>query len=304
MTKDAEQDAFLTMSEDEEKDFAAQNDEEASAEPETQENLAEPETQEKKKPTTVPHQALHEERERRKQSDDRARALEQQIAADRARFEERFRIVQEMQRQPAQQAPDPEQDPLGAIKYERDQRVAMQREMQRRAYQEQQQRAQQEAYARQQQETDSVIQSATQEWETAKAERPDLQEAYDYARESLRQEFEFLGWQPGQPLERALIHHELGLINDARRRNIPIAEYVENFAKRRGYGGPKPRVDEAEERVTRTATAQSRSRSLSQAGGSAAGTEMTAEQWHNMPLDEFEAWAIKNPAKAKKLLGA
>jgi hypothetical protein len=98
---------------------------------------ADPAAQQAQQAPQVPISALHEERRRRAEAEQTARALQQQI-------EQFQRAVQEAQ---APQAPDPNEDPVGALRYQNEQLTAqLQQVIEWRA---QQERAaqQQSAYA-------------------------------------------------------------------------------------------------------------------------------------------------------------
>jgi hypothetical protein len=48
---------------------------------------------------------------------------------------------------------------------------------------------------------------------------------------------------------------------------------------------------------------QNANKSLSNTGGNAGDGDITGEMLLKMPMDEFEAWCTKHPAKAKRLMG-
>lgn len=275
--------------------------EEPSGEPEeepSEEPAEEPEKAEKQK--TVPHQALHEERERRKQVEDELR----QAREERARFDERLRIIQEMnqrqQQQPqeVEEAPDWDLNPIEAGKY-------WERKLREREQYEQQQRAQYEQQQRQQQEWQQVYDHALNEWNGYKEQNPDAEDAYQHLLQSRAKEFEYAGYAPHE-IAAAIHQDEAKTMLYARQKGIPLSKLVVGMAQARGWQ-PKAKESEpsdAEERVERVSNGQSRNKSLSQAGGQAAPSEMTADRLLKMSNEEFDTWCGKHPKQAAKLMGA
>ena len=80
------------------------------------------------------------------------------------------------------------------------------------------------------------------------------------------------------------------------------AEIIYNLAQQRGYKKPAAGGKGAD-KIDAINRGQQANKSLANAGGSSGDGEMTGEMLLKMPMDEFEAWCNKNPAKAKRLMG-
>jgi hypothetical protein len=74
---------------------------------------------------------------------------------------------------------------------------------------------------------------------------------------------------------------------------------IYNLARQRGYRGG----GSGQDRLDTIARGQAAGKSLASAGGSGGDSEMSAEALLRMPMDQFEAWCAKNPAKAKRIMG-
>lgn len=247
-----------------------------------------------KKPALVPSSRLREETQRRQAAEKEL----QQAREERARFDERLKIVQERQQQAdrpdADEIPDPEADPIGFLKWQRDQTL---KDRQERAKSTQQTEAQ-----RQSDENMSRFMGAyKRQADTFAAENPDFMDAYAHATKARVDDYLDLGLSENQAIQRAK-QDEIDLAHSLMQQGINPAERIMAFAKRRGWS-PKVAEQDAEERVTRTREATTRNKSLSQAGGGSPATEMTAERLIAMSPEEFDAWTSKNSAKAKRLMG-
>lgn len=260
-----------------------------------------------KRPKTVPHEALHQERERRKQVEKDLQAARE----ERARFDERLRIMQEAfqrQNQPADPAakgpPDPRKDPAGFNAWLFDQHQAARARAAQEAQQGQQKQVQTQRY-------EQFVTSYRQQLNDYVAEEPALQEAYDYLSQTRGEELVAMGYSPADA-KKMLHREELQLANLAMRAGVNPGQRLVELAKRRGWkpkaaaDAEKAAADAADpaKKVERIADGQSRGKSLAQAGGSASPTEMTANQLLAMSEEDFAAWTEKNPAKAKSLMGA
>jgi hypothetical protein len=215
--------------------------------------------------------ALHEERERRKEI---ARALEQERVANAER-----NLVPEQPQQPV--------DPLDRIA--RVEQWAQQREQQER-----------QAYEIEQQKQGFYKAVSQKEAEFSK-EHPDYYEAVEYAKQARVQELQILGYADEQ-ISNILINDLEMISGDALRRGKNPAETFYNFAKHRGFAGPKPvEKPAAAEKLSTIAAGQAAGKSL----GSAAGTSppaLTLKTLAEMPDDEFAK--ISTDKKAwRKMMG-
>lgn len=170
----------------------------------------------------VPLKALQEERHKRAE-------YERQLQEFQRREQEWAAWAEQMQQQmqPQEQfpEPDPETDPIGALKYTKQQLEAMQ------------QYAAQQAYVQQQaQHIDTLNKVAFQSATQYQQKTPDYQDAYRYALNSRAQELMALG-TPQEAIPAVLQREELSLIDTALRNGRNPAEAIYHFAKARGFSG-------------------------------------------------------------------
>ena len=195
----------------------------APVEPETQEAPVEAseaqETGTDEPDRRVPLKALQEERQKRAQYEQMLMQREQEMMQMRAWIDQQQQMQQGQPPEPEQfSEPDPETDPIGALKAARDQLREMQATAQEQAYVQQ---LNQVAY-----------QAATE----AQQRVPDYNDAYRYAINSRAQELAALG-TPQQAIPQILQQEELRLIDTAVRNGRNPAEAIYHFAKARGFQG-------------------------------------------------------------------
>lgn len=288
------------LSAQEEAAFAAMQNETPveTPEPEKPETEAEPEADDapeptSRKPSTVPHQALHEERERRKKVESDYQTAREQIA----RFDERLRILQERsQPQPEPvKPPNPEEDPIAALTFLQDQ-------YERRSREETEQRQRYEQDQRQQTEYQQFVGTYRQQVDSYAKTEPAMREAYNHFVKSRLDEIQAIGYD-AQTAADMFKDEELRIAAVAMQQGVNPGERIVSLAKMRGWAAKAP-LEDAEERIETTRDAVTRGKSLGSAGGGAAITEMTVAKLLSMPDDEFDAWTSKNPAKTKKLMGS
>ena len=135
----------------------------------------------------VPYGALHEERTKRQEAQDRARVLEQQLALQQqqlAQFQQYQQQVALAQQQEAE--PDPEEDPIAFIRFKEKQLSQQLQNMQ-------QQREYEQAAVQVQHRSQELGQFVTQAQTAFEAENPEYREAYalvhDTAAATLRQQY-------------------------------------------------------------------------------------------------------------------
>jgi len=246
---------------------------------------------------TVPHAALHEERERRKATE----AENARLREERARFDERLKVIQELNAPKPQEpdlGPDPEADPVGAIRWMREQQA-------KRGEQDRRSAAEQEETQRQQAMRSHLIEAYKADANQFRQQTPDFGDAYQFLLQSRQAELSAIGYSPAE-INAAIQEDELAIAHRALSNGRSAAEVVYNLAKGRGYAKKEaadPNED-AGKRIEKIAEGQERGKSLAQAGGTAAGTEMTAERLLKMSNAEFDEWTTKHPAQAKRLMGA
>jgi hypothetical protein len=247
----------------------------------------------------VPLDALHEERARRKELQEKLDAVERQRAADMAKLEERLRVLAGNQ-QPAQQpeAPSVEADPVGAIK-RLDGTV-----------QDVAQRLQVEARQR---DLTALYQASAREFS---AKTPDFQDAYAHLMNVRAGELAAAGVPPHE-IPMWIQRGELNMAAQALQQGVSPAERLYSISKALGYA-PKPAeqptpsatpipapaapVGPAPQKALETiAAGQAAAASLAAAGGSAPPT-LTLDSLLAMDEDEFAAVAT-DPKKWRKAMG-
>lgn len=240
-------------------------------------------------PKFVRQEALREERERRYQLE----AENRRLSEERARFDERLRVIQEMN-QPAPPAePDENVDPIGTISHLRERLARLEQGGQQ--WSEQQ---------RQQAQTAQLASAAAQDAMAFRAQTPDYADAFQYWSQSRANELMAYG-VPAHEVPARLGQEQLQIAASAYQRGVSPAETLYNVAKQRGYSAKAAsrNGNGADEHIERVATGQSRSPTLSGTGGGAASVKMTAEQLLSMSNDDFDAWTNKNPAATARLMG-
>ena len=172
----------------------------------------------------VPLKALQEERQKRAQYEQMLAQREQELA----QYQQWAAYQQQMAQQQPQEEfvePDPETDPIGALKYAKEQQQQMAAYLQQQAAQQQQ-----EAYT--QHLNNVAYQAATDMQQRV----PDYTDAYRYAIQSRGQELLALG-TPEHVIPQILHREELMLIDTAVRNNRNPADAIYQFAKARGFQG-------------------------------------------------------------------
>lgn len=258
----------------------------------------------------VPHGALHEEREKRKAIEKDRDELREKVA----RFDERLRIFSEASRaqpaaaaQPAAEPPkviDPKEDIFGAYEQLKAKLDALEGGVQKSA-EDRRVEAEQKAVH------DHYIADA----QRFVAAEPSFGEAYRHLYQSRGAELLAAGVPESQIVAR-IRDEEMQIAAAARQANRSPAETIFAIAKARGFApkAPEPApattptpatpVETAAQKAERVAAGQAGpGKSLSAAGGAPAG-EVTFETLMNMSEAEFEAFALKNPDKLDKLMGA
>ena len=256
---------------------------------------------------TVPHGTFHRANQRRKEAEEKLAKVEQERQVAFQRLSE---LLEAQQRQQAAQAepedepdlgPDPEADPVGALKWQREQLAAQQRERAESARQAQQAR-QQEAYAR------NLKATADKTWDRVVTERPELKGADEAFITSVMKEWMATGrpeWQAMQDAQVLALRHA----DHCLRNNIDMGDYFAALAGARGWQPPKaipgqelqpelPR--DAQGRFTKEAekmealnAAKAAALSLGGGGSPARTGPITAQDIINMTPEEYAAFKDK-----------
>jgi hypothetical protein len=245
----------------------------------------------------VPLDALHEERARRKELQEKLEAVERQRAADMAKLDERLRVLAGNQQQQAD-TPSVDQDPVGAIKHQGAELAELRARLQQ---------------ADEQAQLVTVYQSQASEF-ASKA--PDFFDAYEHLKRVRHAEMAAAGVPPHM-IGRVFQDTELRLAADALRQGVNPAERLYGIAKALGYAPkaaeqptssatPSPAAAAAagpapQKALETIAAGQAAAASLAAAGGSAPPT-LTLDSLLAMDEDEFAAVAT-DPKKWRKAMG-
>jgi len=295
MTDNTEKEVIETVDEDilDQADDAAAETEQVD---EGDEGEAEPEQKAKPEPKqkTVPHQALHAEREARKR-------IETELRTQReanARLDERLRLLDQAIRQrnePAEQAPDMNTDPIGWMQWQAKQvnssveRVAREQAQQREIAERDRQIA----------EIDRSYMAAARDF--ARTE-PTFMDAYGHVVRGLDAYFRVAGYS--DPGERAQLvaSEERRIAMAARQRGENPGEAIMAIAREQGWA-PKSAQNAAVEAVERRQKAAPAARSLSAVGAASNGLP-SAQTLAEMSDDEFAALVERLPeSKVRAIFG-
>lgn len=183
-----------------------------------------------------PEAAAEPEQPRREQRDNQEQRVPlQALQAERAKRAEMERRLAEYEKQgrieqQQPQEPDPETDPIGYLKYAKEQMAALR-----------QANEQQQFETRLKADYNAAAQSFAQEV-------PDFGKAYQYLLQSRANELQALG-TPVEQINTILQREELTLANNARMNGINPAQAIYQFAQARGYRyqdpAPAPKAEAA-----------------------------------------------------------
>jgi hypothetical protein len=162
----------------------------------------------------VPLKALQEERQKRSE-------YERKLDEAMRRMAELEQRVPKQQEAPAEADPDPETDPIGALKRANEKLRAMEEATRQQQY---------EAHL------NTVAYNAATQFS---AQVPDYKDAYQYALKSRAMELAALG-TPQNDIPGILKNEEMNLIARAVGNNLNPAAAIYEFAKARGYAPPAP----------------------------------------------------------------
>lgn len=246
----------------------------------------------------------------------KSRQMEADLAKARemqARFDERLRIAAEAMQQPPQKPAEPpslEEDPAGYVKWlgERVQEIDG--------------RSVEAVRSAQSLQADQQLRTIyTSDAQRFAAQQPDFWDAYSHLIGARGQQLELLGHSDPRQRSAMLEAEEKGLVARALQAGMSPAEYVYKFAQAYGYRPrapepppamaqqpappaerPAPKAPSVTDELSKIQKAQAAHKSLSSTGGSPGG-QMTLAELVDMPEDQFKAWARKNPALLKEMMG-
>jgi|ETNvirnome_6_100_1030635.scaffolds.fasta_scaffold00325_5 hypothetical protein len=269
----------------------------AEPEPEDQEAAGDKadEKDETKDPSerVVPHGALHEERERRKEFQRRLEDQGREFSEYKGKTEERLGEIAKRLAPPAEAPPDFDEDPAAHLQHG-------QAETGRRLDQLEQsneERAQQSQAAQNDQELVEAYRSAAVQFA---GENPDFADAYQHWQESMKSELAAWGVTDPARVNQEVGRFERQLAAASFRDGVNPAERLYAIAKHRGY--EKKAADPAtpgngEDKIAAEEKAEGAAKSLSAAGGTQA-TGLTMESLLAMDDDEFGQVSDKDLKKA------
>jgi len=256
-----------------------------------EEKIAEPETPKAEEPKVekmVSLAALHEERNRRREIDRQYRETQQQLAELKGKLSIVERLAPE---KTEAKEPTVEEDIFGVVKNTTQTVADIQKQLKEQA---DQQKAEGERNA-----LISAYRSDAAKFET---ENPDFKTAYNHLLQSRAAELQTMGYTDPRALHEALTNDEMSIAQMALSQGKSAAEIIYNLAKQRGYAKADDKPSAAE-KLANIEKGQAANKSLSSTGGTAGEADMTAEALLKMPMDEFEKYAEKNPAKVRRLMG-
>ncbi|MGJ5074568.1 hypothetical protein [Bradyrhizobium oligotrophicum] len=242
-----------------------------------------------KAPQHVPLAALQEERTRRRDLDRQLRKAREKLA----NFEGRFAVLERASGKPGEQPQqhDGPPSPVGAVR-------ALQARLD----------GQDEAAKAERTAADErtrFVQDYRADAAQFEQTNPDFKAAYAFLLNSRAAELRAIGYEDPKALHDALTADEFAIAQMAFQKGKSPSEMLYALATQRGYvkaDSKKPDASAAE-KLDAIARGQAANKSLNNTGGSTGDTDMTAERLLSMPMDEFETWVEKHPAKAKRLMG-
>lgn len=241
-----------------------------------------------REPRYVPLSELIAERKRRQEHE---KALAEQNERW-ARADERLRLLTEAQQarqQPAEPEPPGPDDPIGLIEHTSRELAAFKQQ------QAEERQRQQQAYEQNEQ-VNRLVGTYRARAEEFRQQTPDFDDAYQHVRAARARQLAVQGFS-GDELQAVLAQDELSFAARALQQGANPGERLYALAKEYGYEPKAPAQVDPAAGIARQADVVARSKSLSQAGGTATSTRMDAKTLANMSNDDFEAFMAKNGAK-------
>ena len=268
------------------------------AEVEAKDEAPEPE-QPKRKDSRIPLRKLQESENQRRELEKRLAEREEAFARADERLRTLMQLAQPKQEETAVAPPDPKDDPIGAIEWQKQQIERIEQERQRQTVEYQQA-----------QQLNALDTSYRQSWSAFAGKQTDAIDAYNHFVAVTGQ---FLAMQ-GVPQERVnqlIENEERKIAAAALQQGRNPAELIYNAAKQMGYA-PKqaaPAVDDSvrkasEADIERRQKASSASRSLGSASGQRSEGMPSAQELANMSEEEFAEFRSKvSDRQMRKLMG-
>jgi hypothetical protein len=291
---DDESEQAEAKSEDKTEDARDEKSTDSEANDKTETKSEDADAEEDGKQKTVPHGALHAEREEHKQTKAALSQMQQNQAMLQGRLEQMAQLIQpqEQQTEDVNTPPDPNEDPLAAMNWI----IQNQVEQQQLNQKAREQQAQQQQIADAQQ---NIRDNVMGKLSPAMESDPTLTDARDHVKASLITEAKMQGATDQQALG-YVQHIEMQNMALIHRNNLDPAEYLKQFATNRGWT-PKTNNDSGEddgsktaEQIAAQAKAADKHKSLSSAAG---GSVASGEDIANMSDEEFSEWYEKQGDK-------
>lgn len=255
----------------------------------------------------VPHKTFHFANEKRKAAEAELKTERE----NRARLEERLNIILAAQ-QPKTEAPkepeipDPEVDPIGYIKWDRQQKMDAAAKARETEAQTEQQRQEQEY-------VDTVFNDSVAEFQATAAVEPDLPTMYEGVWNSYINELRAAGIPEQNLVQQAQALEKQHMLY-AKQQGIPIVQYLKGIAKARNINiqaptstPPAAANDPARDAEGKFKAAEKREQakqagaSLGNTGGAVANMGgLTVDQVLNMDDAEFKAYMDANGGSLRK----
>lgn len=252
----------------------------ADAEKTQQEVTQEPAEQQQKPEKVVPYDALHQERQRRKELAAQVKAHEEKMR----KMEETFQRFVQQSQQPQEKAPSYDENPLEALRHEQEQLKKYIAD--HNAYLTKQHQTF-ESQQRQQQFANQYQQSALEYLK----DKPDFSDAYTYLVQTRGQEYIAAGYDLNQAKQ--LLHEdEMAIAAKAFQDGVNPAERMYNLAVTRGYKKVEPvkeNTQQAERKIEQMQQGLKQSKSLSNVGGKQE-FNLTLESLVDMDDEDFSKY--------------
>lgn len=251
----------------------------------------------KRKDSRIPLRKLQESENQRRELEKRLAEREEAFARADERLRTLLQIAQPKEEAPA--IPDPKEDPIGAIEWQKAQIERIEQERQRQA-----------AEYQQQQQLSALDTSYRQSWTSFAGKQQDAIDAYNHF---INVTGAFLDMQgvPKEQINQLIENEERKIAYAALQRGANPAELIYERAKQMGYA-PKaaaPVADDnagqkAEADIERRQKAASASKSLGSASGQRSEAMPSARELADMPEEEFAEFRLKiSERQMRKLMG-
>lgn len=261
---------------------------------------------------TVPQQALHAEREKRKSAEAKAQAAEMKAATEAAKFAERFEMLAQAVQAAAPPAaapaapeiPDVSTDPIGHFKalYETTQKTLADQQAILTGFQEQQ---------RQSAAVSELRNWGVQQEVSFEQQEPTYRDAMKFLTDSRHAELEAIGITDPATRNQLIAQDVTQIAQAARQQGVNYAERLYNVAVKRGFAKAAaapaiPALDAVPDAVARVQRGRDNATTIG-TSGAAPPAAMSPERIAAMPEKEFAAYLDKvkqNPAALRQLMGA